>query len=133
MEWSDFFEEMTAGDDMDFKFAVTRRNSDGQDIPENITDYLELWFTAKRKPLDADNLSVMLLTKTNGGITIIDGPNGVARVNIVPSNTSTLTQMRTYDLYAEIQTKDAAGKIDTLAQGRLRVKPQLTIATSAVV
>jgi hypothetical protein len=111
--------EMQRGDDP--SFTVTAVKADGK-RPENITG-ATLWFTAKDRRADADP---GVFQKTGASIVIVDGANGIARVDIAAADTSAFAGPRT--LYWDLQSK-AGGKVQTLAFGRLKVRVDVTRAT----
>lgn len=110
---------MQRGDDASFTIVVLK--ADGV-TPENITG-ATLWFTAKDRRPDADP---GVFQKTGASAVVVDGPNGIARIDIAAADTSSLTGPRT--LYWDLQSK-VAGKVQTLAFGRLKVGVDVTRAT----
>jgi hypothetical protein len=106
----------------DASFTVNAVKADGK-TPQDITG-ATLWFTAKNRRTDADGSAVF--QKTGGAIVILDGPGGIARVDLAATDTSSLTQPTT--LYWDFQSK-VAGKVQTLAFGRLYVRLDVTRAT----
>lgn len=111
--------EMPRGDDA--SFTVTAVKADGK-TPQDISG-ATLWFTAKDRRSDADP---GVFQKTGASIVIVDGPNGIARVDIAAADTSGFTGPRT--LLWDFQSK-TAGKVQTLAFGRLKVRVDVTRAT----
>lgn len=110
---------MQRGDDA--SFTITVLNADGV-TPEDLTG-ADLWFTAKDRRSDADP---GVFQKTGAAAVIVDGPNGIARVDLAAGDTSAFTEPRT--LYWDLQAK-AAGKVQTLAFGKLYVRTDVTRAT----
>jgi len=89
------------------------------------------WFTAKNDIDDLDAAAVFQKTELNG-ITIDDAAAGKITVEVVPADTATLTEFldQEKDLVYDLQYKSQSGQIFTVARGRLKVKRQVTIATS---
>ena len=80
-------------------------------------------FTAKNRPDDADVDAV--ISKTVGaGITLTNASSGLLRVKLAPSDTSGFGGART--LVWDLQARDAAGDVHTLAGGTLRVQPDIS-------
>lgn len=111
---------MTRGDDA--SFVVTALQGDGV-TPQPITG-ATLWFTAKHRRSDLDAAAVF--QKTGAAITIVDGPGGIARVDVAAADTAGLTASTT--LWWDFQSK-AGGKVKTLAGGKLHVELDVTRAT----
>lgn len=123
--WSDFSFEMTRGDDHTEPFIV-----EGGDplAGIDISGYQEVWFTARRFP--GDTAAVFQLKKTSGDIAFTTtGTDGKLLVTIPHTATSPLPNYQ-QTIFAELQIKDGAGKIDTTAQGVILLRPELETATS---
>lgn len=112
--------EMYRGDDETLDVEIV--DFDGS--PLNITGG-EVLFTAKKSSRQTDDVAVIKKSSvTNGGISITDGPGGVAEVYILPSDTA--------DLYApteltwDVAFVDVTGKRRTVASGQLVIKPDVT-------
>jgi hypothetical protein len=110
---------MQRGDDT--QFVVSAVQGDGK-TPQPITG-ATLWFTAKHRRTDADP---GVFQKTGAAVAIVDGPGGIARVDLAAADTSALTGPTT--LYWDFQSK-SGGKVQTLAFGRLKVRVDVTRAT----
>lgn len=115
---------MDRGDSASFTVAATQANGDPQSIVG-----ATVWFTAKDRLTDEDAGAVIAKTTTgDAGVTIVDGPGGIARVDLDPADTAALTGPTT--LYWDVQAKDASGSVRTLARGRLFISLDVTRATA---
>lgn len=111
---------ITRGDDVTLDIFLTDK---GQ--PVDLTG-AQLWWTAKRRHIDLDSLAV--IQKTLGaGITITQPTQGKAEVALVPNDTAALESIA---LWWDLQGKDGAGKVRTLAAGRLVVEADVTRTTA---
>jgi hypothetical protein len=81
----------------------------------------ELWFTVKRAIADADP-GLFQKTKSGGGIAVV-GP-GLARVTIVPADTTALLATERF-LY-DVQLRATAGQPRTVDSGGLTVFADVT-------
>lgn len=122
--FDDFTETMTRGDSHPIRFTVEINQ-----VPQDITDWSKFWFTAKRRPSDADAAAIIALT-TPTDIAIIDAPNGVLEVRIQPSHTSTIAAGTHLRLVADLQGRDPNDDLFTLAKGVLVIEPDATIAAT---
>lgn len=86
-----------------------------------------IWFTAKEAVEDADVDAVFQKT-TADGITIDDAPNGRATVVIEPADTAALGD-DPVTLLCDVQVEEADGTTSTVAEGVLRITPDVTRAT----
>ena len=122
----------------DFNFTFYRGTSEDLDItftsdlagttPINITGWT-VWCTAKLSLDDADTAAIFQRTTTNGGVAIIDGPGGKARITILPANTDALTDAKT-TLVADVQGKSPTGRIATPVTGKFIVVAEVTRSTT---
>ena len=87
----------------------------------------DLWWTAKRTTGDPDP-GVMQKTTATGGIAVTGAASGLATVTIDPADTSALPGVT--QLVWDLQARDPAGRIHTLASGTLTVLADVTRATS---
>ncbi len=85
-----------------------------------------IWFTAKYRLTDEDIAAPIRKSTATTGVTITNGPGGVAQVDLLSSDTSALTQPTT--LYWDVQARDGASAIRTLAHGRLVIRLDVTKA-----
>lgn len=112
---------MQRGDAASFEIRATK----GDGTPQSLVG-ATVWFTAKNRLADADPGAIQKST-TGGGVMIVDGPGGVARVDLAAADTAGFAQPTT--LHWDVQAKDAANKVMTLARGRLEVRLDVTRAT----
>lgn len=111
---------MTRGDDVTLDVIAT-----DQGAPVDLTG-AGVWWTAKRRHLDADDDAVIRKT-VGAGITVTNPAGGLATVDLVPADTAGLGN--SVALWWDLQVKDGAGKVRTLAAGRLVVNADVTRAT----
>lgn len=112
--------EAIRGDGETYLLTVTE-----DDAPLDLTD-AEIWMTAKRHIRDAD--ADAIFQKTVGdGITITDDTGGLATVELVPADTSSLAA-RTIRLVYDVQVKLSSGRIVTPLKGKLTVEPDVTVS-----
>lgn len=114
--------QMHRGDAASFNVAALQ---DDGITPLDITA-ATLWFTAKHRRTDLDASAVIQKTSAAGTVVIVNGPLGLARVDLAVADTSTFVVPTT--LYWDLQAK-VGGKDRTLAKGRLRVELDVTRAT----
>lgn len=89
----------------------------------------ELWFSAKKSVADPDPPIIAKSSGVLGGIQVTDAAGGLATVTLDPADTSAFTadtQLLTYD----VQLKDGAGNITTVASGYLTITADVTLATT---
>jgi hypothetical protein len=127
--YTDFTFTMFRGDSRTITVAALQ--PDGV-TAQNITGWT-LWFTAKLAILDADGAAIFQ-KKTGGlGITITSGAGGLASIALAPTDTDgtmatgTLTSV---DLFCDLQGKDGAGNVATLATGKLTILAEITRTTT---
>jgi len=114
--------EMSRGDSRRWNFAATQNGA------VYSLAGASLWFTAKKRITELD--AVAVFQKTLGtGITVTDAANGLGYIELSPSDTSGLSAAK-WNLEFDLQCRDSAGKIYTLAFGKLTVYPDVTITTS---
>lgn len=111
------------GDAATFDISASKGDGTAQDITGS-----SLWFTAKHRLDDEDGDAVIAKSTGAGGVAIVDGPAGLARVTLAPADTEGLTSPTT--LHWDVQAKDPSNAIRTLARGRLYVDLDVTRATS---
>lgn len=112
---------MVRGDNYIFRGTVLNNGS--------VLDVSACTFTMTAKWSPKNSNAQAVFTRTNGsGITIIDGPNGVIEVELVPANTNSLPDSQVFLDY-DIQMVNGAGKIFTVTRGKLKVVPDITEAS----
>jgi hypothetical protein len=113
---------ITRGDSVSWSVVITL---DG--VPFNLAGCL-LWFTAKTKYTDPD-VSAIFQKTIGDGITVTTPANGLATIDIVPDDTSALSEVKTV-LFWDLQLKDGSDNIYTINSGNLIVNPDVTQATT---
>ena len=113
---------MTRGDTFVWDGAVTTAAGTVQDITG-----CTLWMTAKYSKSDLDSAAVFQ-KKIGTGIVVAAPTGGTYVVTVDPTDTSGLT--RTAALYYDVQIKDGASKVVTIASGTLTVTTDVTLSTS---
>lgn len=108
--------EIVKGDTVELKVTLT--DSDGNAI--DITGYT-VYFTAKKNYSDSDSEAVITKEVTSHS----DPSNGITKITL--DSTETDVDARYY--YYDIQSKDAAGNIQTPITGKFIVNPQSTERT----
>ena len=106
---------MHRGDYKQFDVRVEDANG-----PVDLSSY-ELWFTVKRLQSDADP-GLFQKTKSGGGIAVVS--TGLARVTVLPADTSALTATERF-LY-DVQIRATAGQPRTVDSGGLTVFADVT-------
>ena len=125
-DFTDFTETFYRGNSESFDIKITLAD---KVTPRDITGWT-LWCTAKLNVLDADSAAIFQrTTATGGGITLTNPTQGMARINIIPANTETLTDAKT-TLFADVQSRDPAGAIGTPITGKFIVVAEVTRATT---
>lgn len=113
--------EMYRGDTRRFNLTVTRAGG-----AENLTGSI-LRFTAKLSQADA-YVDAQIAKSSDigegGGITITNAAAGLATVQIDPDDTADITAARR--LFCDIELETPAGDIETLDEGSLHVKIDVT-------
>jgi hypothetical protein len=115
---------MKRGDTRRYTITVTRNGA-----PEDISSPAELWFTAKTVlSLPDSQATIQKTTVGAGGITVTDGPGGIALLTIDPADTSALTAdaVLSYD----VQLKTSSADIETIDAGELRISLDATVDTA---
>jgi hypothetical protein len=82
-----------------------------------------IWMSAKRALTDIDSAAVFKKS-IGSGVTITDAPNGVAVVDLLAADTSTLPDTD-ITLYYDVQLKELSGRITTMC-GKLHVTCDVT-------
>lgn len=123
MAFDKFNYEIFRGDDRDITIAVKTPAG----VAQNITGWT-FWVTGKVSLADADAAAIFQRTSANGGVVITDAANGLATATIRGADTSALTAETT--LFVDIQGKDTAGRVATLATGKIKVVLEVTQATA---
>lgn len=122
---------MTRGDTLELDLTVFL--GDGV-TPLNLTG-AKLWSTIKHDYDDADEDAVSQVSSTGGsvpvggGVTITDAVNGLANVKHSPLATSGL-DASVQKLVYDVQLKDSLGRVFTIAEGVITVKPDTTQTTT---
>ena len=119
---------MVRGTDRQFQITAQLRNPDTGVVtgPLDLTG-AAISFTAKRSMADLDANAV--ITKSVGsGITITNGPGGLATLALVPADTLPLEQDRISSLVYSVEVVEASGKRSEIAQGVLYVDPKVKTA-----
>jgi hypothetical protein len=80
--------ELNIGESATYSIVVKTKNPGGQATGVDLTDK-ELWFYAKRNEQDLDE-DAYIIKSIGNGITLIDGPNGVAELDFYKEDTSGL-------------------------------------------
>ena len=125
-DFTDFNETFYRGNSESFDITITLAD---KVTPRDITGWT-LWCTAKLNVLDADAAAIFQrTTAVGGGIAITNATQGKARISIIPANTETLTEAKT-TLFADVQSRDAAGLIGTPLTGKFVVVAEVTRATT---
>ena len=107
---------MVHGDTVEFDEVIT--DNEG---PVDITT-LTLRFMLKMKVTDADGDAIIELV-TGQGITVIDGPNGKARVRVPPDATEVLPNTR-QTIFWELQLEQDPNRW-TVDGGKWKIVPEL--------
>lgn len=87
----------------------------------------ELFFTLKMNPAQGDD-KALIAKKSGQGISIDNGPLGIAFVQLDATDTDHLLPDR--KLYYDVQLKTATGEIHTVDSGTFIVKQDVTKSTS---
>lgn len=120
-DYTDFNILRYRGETIELDLAITLSAA-----PLPISSLAEIWFTAKTNESQADP-GVFQKSKTAGGIVATDDPNGLARVTIVPADTTALDNITV--LLCDVKTKETAASRDTVElRGKLTIRPTPTRA-----
>lgn len=112
--------ESKRGDTWYWEFTVLQPD---QETPQDITG-AQFRFTVKYDTDDADIAAVASGTTSDARCQVTSGPSGIVKVKIPPTATALVTPGRyVYDL----QARDGAGDVWTVAEGELEVKPDVSI------
>lgn len=126
LAYTDFNYEIARGDDRAIVFAV-----DLESVLQDITGW-SVRFTARTAVPEGtvtDDTGATLAYSIGDGVTITDAPNGEVTVAIAGADTYALGAADT-TLSCDLQGVDGAGKVATLATGKLVVKGEITRATT---
>jgi hypothetical protein len=126
--YTDFSFQMFRGDSR--SIAVAALQPDGV-TAQNISGWA-LWFTGKLNILDPDGSAVFQRTIASG-ITVTNAALGLATVALAPASTDSLMAAGTQtsvDLFCDLQGKDGAGNVATLATGKITVLAEITRTTT---
>lgn len=93
---------------------------------------VDLWFTVKENQFDKDDRAVLQKSTIAGTVVIGSPPEaGLAVVSISSASTATLrARFLSVPLYWDVQLKDGAGNIQTVASGTITIAPDITRSTS---
>lgn len=94
----------------------------------DLSTWQKFYFTAKRSLSDADTDAVIRLTSMDG-LDITAAAAGVIYL-VVPRSATVDLPARRARLYADLQGKDAAGQIVTLAAGLVTVLPDVSVGVA---
>ena len=112
----------TRGDHETYDLALTSANGD----PTNLLE-AEVWFTAKRRPTDADE-DALIEKAIGSGLTVVDAAAGTLTLALEPGDTEDLGG-GVQTLYYDVQAKDPTGRISTPLKGHLYVESDVRQAT----
>lgn len=115
--------EMKRGDDRELEITVSNAAGDG---PLDITGMTLRW-TLKRAYTDGDADAIAQKSTGGGGISITDGPAGLAEVTVDREDTEEveIPSAKPLMLFWDLQLTNA-GKAQTIAEGRLSLSPDVT-------
>lgn len=106
----------------DEEYAITVTGTDGG--PFDLTN-CAVQFTAKRRLRDPDEDAV-IIKDLDDGIEVTNASGGLATLRLASADTVGLPAQRT-SLYYDIQVTDEDGLISTPIEGRLIVRPDVTV------
>ena len=119
-------ETVRRGDDRVFTFTV--RHPDAPETPVNVTGW-SFWMTGKAQIEDPDSAAAFRCRMSDSPATItVTAATGVVNVALIPAHTA--TQDHNTELFVDFQGKDAAGKIRTLDDFKLKIIGDITQATT---
>ncbi len=121
--YEDFSVEMMRGDSRSLTIQAKQPNSNN---PQDITGW-SLWCTGKTNLRQADADAMFQKTLAAGGITITNGPLGVAKVKLDPADTAGASAPST-QIYCDVQGRDVLGDVVTLASGTILIHADVTRA-----
>src|SRR3990167_3636554 len=111
--------QMFRGDHRTINLRFTKNG-----VKQNISGWT-IYFTAKRKLTDTDPQAIFQKNTTSGsGLTIMDAPNGLAEVAVVPVDTSGLEDSEVA-LICDVQAKDTSGQVATTGYVNLIILPDV--------
>ena len=109
--------EMYRGNSTEWDVTVTQNF-----LPVDLAG-ASLWFTAKTSK---DSPTEVFQKTIGDGITVTDEPGGMIRIKMAPIDTSNLAAA-TISLHYDLEIETAGGDVYNLADGRLIVKPDITV------
>lgn len=119
-------EQAYRGDTVTFDVINIKRG--GVTVPFTAGGY-SFWCTGKRAVTAADVDAVFQVTGTVGAKGSVTAPiDGKLSVKLLPPATSALAPVVT-DLQVDVQYKDPAGDVWTVASGVLTILPDVTVAS----
>jgi hypothetical protein len=132
---SDFELEMKVGDTQPFRFVATWPADapeygalEGDPYPLNTAQ--KVWFTAKSYVGQSDDDAPIRKSSEAAGDDAIAVDENVGTGRIVEADLEEFLAIATSRwLYAEVQVKHASGEVWTVAEGRIRLKPQVQISS----
>lgn len=84
-------------------------------------------FTAKNNLSDADGSAVITKISPSSGIVVTDAAGGLARLTLLPADTSSITQERV--LYYDVQVTDGSSVVTTVLEGTLAIRLDVSVAS----
>ena len=95
-----------------------------QGDPYPLDTALEIWFTGKKLKSDPDENAIISKTLSDGDISVEDN---IARVTVFRADLASVRPIASdMQLYCDVQVKDAAGKVVTVAEGKWKFTPEIT-------
>ena len=107
--------QVIRGDSAEWEFAVLKADGTVQPLTG---ETVALRWMAKAKADDLDSAAKLTATTANGKCVITDATGGLCEVRLSPADTDTLVPGV---LLWDLQIRDAAGKVWTVADGKLLV------------
>ena len=91
----------------------------------------KIWFTAKAAITDDDSQAVIKKDTSLAGADDITISGATAYFDIVPADTAAFATIeRAQEFVCEVQVKSAGGEVWTVAQGKLKLLPQVIQAST---
>jgi hypothetical protein len=115
--------EATRGDTWYWEFQVLQSD---RSTPQDITG-AQFRFTAKVNLADDDSAAVIVGTTASGACQVTNATSGIVTVKLPPIDTAAVTAPGTYQY--DLQARDGAGDVWTVAQGRLKVYEDVSRTT----
>jgi hypothetical protein len=113
--------ELHRGDSAEWEFPVLKADGTAQDITG-----CSFRFTVKGRVDDLDDDAVISATTANGKCVITNAAAGLMEVRLVPADTDALAVYPPTVLLWDLQVRDAASKVWTVASGKLLVRPDIS-------